>query len=165
MILYIVRHAIAFERDAGKWPDDSRRLLTDKGEAKFRKVARILRRMELKVDTCLSSPYARAWQTGEILHEEADWPSPVALPPLQPDGTPTGVVKALGKYKGAALALIGHEPGLSQLLAHLLVGDAADAIGSMKKGAIACLEFDNRPASGKGRLLWLATPKILLQQT
>lgn len=165
MILYLVRHAIAHERDADKWPDDSRRPLTEKGAAKFRKVARVVREMKIEVDECLSSPFLRAWQTAEILHEEARWPAPVELNAMQPDGTPAGVVKALSSHEGNTLAVVGHEPSMSELLAHLLMGKEADALGSMKKGGIACVEFERRPAAGKGRLLWLATPKVMLQQS
>jgi phosphohistidine phosphatase len=164
MILYLVRHAVAFDRDAGRWPDDRDRPLTEKGAARFRKVAAVLRRLALQVDACLSSPLARAWQTAGILHEQARWPRPRQFPSLEPVATPADVVKALSGLKGDALALVGHEPNLSLLLAHLLVGAGAAPLGSMKKGGIACLEFGGRPAAAKGSLLWLATPKVLLQQ-
>lgn len=165
MILYLVRHAIAYERDAGKWPDDSRRPLTGKGEAKFRKIAGVVREMSITVDACLSSPYVRAWRTAEILNEEAAWPAPAEFPALEPGGTPAGVVKVLAKHKGDTMGLVGHEPSLSELLAHLLVGSGAEVLGGMKKGGIACVEFEARPAAGSGSLLWLATPKLFLQRS
>jgi len=164
MILYIVRHAVAFERDAAKWPDDRDRPLTEKGAARFRKVAAVLPKLGLDVDACLSSPLVRAWQTAEILEQEAGWPAPEEFPCLEPGATPAEVVKALAGRKEAARALVGHEPNLSQLLAHLLVGAGAAPLGSIKKGGIACLEFSGKPAAGRGSLLWLATPKLILRQ-
>lgn len=164
MIVYLVRHAVAFERDAARWPDDRDRPLTDKGAARFRKVAAVLPKLGIEVDACLSSPLARAWQTSEILKQKAGWPEPEQFPSLEPGATTAEVVKALAGRKEDSLALVGHEPNLSQLLAHLLVGAGAAPLGSMKKGGIACLEFSGRPAAGKGGLLWLATPKLILRQ-
>jgi phosphohistidine phosphatase len=164
MIVYLVRHALAFDRDASQWPDDRDRPLTDKGAARFRKVAAVLPKLGLEVDACLSSPLARAWQTAEILNQNAKWPAPEEFPSLEPGATPAEVLKALAHRKEDALALVGHEPNLSQLLAHLLVGAGAAPLGSMKKGGIACLEFGGKPAAGTGSLLWLATPKLILRQ-
>lgn len=164
MIVYLVRHAVAFERDAARWPDDRDRPLTEKGAARFRKVAAVLPKLGLQVDACLSSRLVRAWQTAEILNERAGWPVAEEFQSLEPGATPAEVVKALAGRKEGALALVGHEPNLSQLLAHLLVGAGAAPLGSMKTGGIACLEFSGKPAAGKGGLLWLATPKLILRQ-
>ena len=39
MEVYIVRHAVTYERDAERWPDDSKRQLTPEGEERFRHAA------------------------------------------------------------------------------------------------------------------------------
>jgi phosphohistidine phosphatase SixA len=43
--LYLVRHAIAEQRDAVRWPDDSQRPLTAEVIARFRPAARGLSRI------------------------------------------------------------------------------------------------------------------------
>jgi phosphohistidine phosphatase len=158
--LIIVRHAIAFERDASRWPDDRGRPLTPKGETRFRKAARGLGRLVSGVDIVLCSPLVRAWQTAEILADEADWPQPARLEALEPDRTAKDVVEALGSYRSKeVVVLVGHEPLLGELIASLVTGsDEADAF-TLKKGGAACVAVDG-PAGERAALRWLLTPKI-----
>ncbi|MCB9895365.1 MAG: phosphohistidine phosphatase SixA [Planctomycetes bacterium] len=162
MIVYIVRHAIAFERDDKKWPDDSERPLTSKGKARFRKIARQLQKLGIGVDHTLSSGFLRAWQTAEILHQECDWPLPEKLTALEPGRSATEAIKALARRDAAALAVVGHEPSLSALLSCMLAGPSARTLGTFKKGGVACVEFNSRPQAGAGQLRWMATPKLLI---
>ena len=59
----VVRHAIAFERDRGRWPDDALRPLTPAGKRRFRKAAQGLRSWSPRVDAMPSSPFVRVRQT------------------------------------------------------------------------------------------------------
>ena len=59
-----------------RWPDDSERPLTEEGIARFRPAARGLAKIVPTVERVLASPYPRAWQTAEIVHEETGWPAP-----------------------------------------------------------------------------------------
>ncbi len=77
MDLYLVRHGIAYDPDPAQWPDDKDRPLTPEGEKRFRQVARGLRELVPSVSVVLSSPWARAWRTAELLEKEAHWPAPV----------------------------------------------------------------------------------------
>lgn len=162
MDLYIVRHAIAHERDASRWPHDGDRPLTPEGEAKFRKAARGLRRLVPTVDLVLSSPFARAWRTAELLEEEAGWPSPERRDELQADHPATDAVRALGSIPPDrdAVALVGHEPGLSELASLLLTGsDAAEF--DLKKGGVIALGLNEGARPGSAYLRWAVSPKIL----
>lgn len=163
MDLYLVRHAIAFDRDPGRWPDDADRPLTPEGEERFRRVARSLGRLIPNTEALLSSPYARAWRTAELLDDETPWPAPDVFPALEPDVPPAKVVAALGTYEGLdSLALVGHRPSLHELAAYLLTG-AEDGLNvGLKKGGAACLRFEGPPEPGAGKLRWLLTPKIML---
>jgi phosphohistidine phosphatase len=146
--VYVVRHAIAEQRDAERWPDDAKRPLTAEGEARFREAARGLRRIAPDVETVLSSPYVRAWRTAEILHEETGWPRPERCEALEADRSPAeaaGVVEGRG-----SVAVVGHEPFLSGFVGLLL--DAPLSI-DFKKGGVVLVE--------NGALRWYATPKIL----
>lgn len=161
MDLYIVRHAVAFDRDSERWPDDGERPLTPRGAKRFRLMARGVGRIVPHVDALLASPLVRAWQTAAILTEEAGWPEAEVFRELEPGGTPSEVVRRLKGRAGAdALALVGHEPGLHELLGHLLLGREGGWNGEMKKGAIAKVVFESEARAGAGRLEWLLTVKI-----
>ncbi|TML01847.1 MAG: hypothetical protein E6G40_01890 [Actinobacteria bacterium] len=60
-----------------------------------------------------------------------------------------------------SLALVGHEPNLSELASFLLTGDERRLLLEMKKGGVACLALPDGVAGGKGVLRWVATPKML----
>jgi phosphohistidine phosphatase len=154
--LYVVRHAIAYDRDPERWPDDSVRPLTPRGRRRFRKAARGIARLVPAVDVVLSSPWVRAWDTAGILEDEAGWPAAVRLDALTED-SPDNVVTALEPYaERDSVAVVGHEPYLSNFIGHLLAPGAGLRI-EMRKGAVACLEY----TSEGRRLLWLLQPKAL----
>jgi phosphohistidine phosphatase len=160
--LYLVRHAVAHKRDAERWPDDSERPLTPEGEQEFVRAARGLARVVPEVDVLLSSPYERAWRTAEILTEQTGWPAPQKLPALEPDVPPEKAVLALETYAdNQSIALVGHRPCLHEVAAYLLTGNATGADMKIKKGGVVCIEFDDAPGSGAGKLRWLFTPRVL----
>jgi phosphohistidine phosphatase len=160
--LYLVRHAVAYKRDPDRWPDDSRRPLMPEGEEEFRGAARGLGRVVPEVEVLLSSPYERAWRTAEILAEQTGWPTPEKVPALEPDIPPEKVVLALESYAGKqSIALSGHRPGLHELAVYLLTGETGGADMKIKKGGVVCIQFDDAPKAGAGKLRWLFTPKVL----
>jgi phosphohistidine phosphatase len=162
LYLYLIRHAVAHKRDQERWPDDSRRPLTPEGEEEFEGAARGLARVVPEVELLLSSPYERAWRTAEILFEQTGWPAPETLPALEPNVPPEKVVIALETYAGKqSIALAGHRPGLHELAVYLLTGDVGGADMKIKKGGVVCIEFDDAPKAGGGKLRWLFTPKVL----
>jgi phosphohistidine phosphatase len=160
--LYLVRHGIAFERDATRWPDDGERPLSPEGEASFRVAARGLRRIVPTVDLVLSSPFARAWQTAELLADEAGWPPPKPEPAFEADQRVTRMVSALRSQSDhQSVAVVGHEPNLSELTAHLLIGAEEDFAIEIKKGGVVCLGLEGAVRRGSGWLRWSVSPKIL----
>jgi len=135
------------------------------GEEEFVGAARGLARVVPEVEVLLSSPYERAWRTAEILAEQAGWPAPEKLPALEPDIPPEKVVIALETYAGKqSIALAGHRPSLHELAVYLLTGDAGGADMKIKKGGVACIEFDAAPKAGAGKTGWLFTPEGLRDQ-
>ena len=69
MKLLIVRHAKAYDPDADRWPDDSDRPLAAKGARRFTKSVDAIKALAPKTVRVISSPYARALRTAEILCE------------------------------------------------------------------------------------------------
>lgn len=166
MDLYLIRHAIAADRDPVAWPDDARRPLTREGAKRFRQAARGLRRLVPEIDTVLSSPYVRAWETAKILASDAGWPAAIRCDALAANGPPSGVVRVVARRASAtAVALVGHEPSLSKLAAYLILGEAARPILALKKGGIACLRVAGRPQPASATLRWVLPPKVLVRLT
>jgi len=157
--LLIIRHAIAVERGTPGIPDDERPL-TPEGEKKFKRAAQGLAKASPKPDAILSSPLPRAFRTAEIAAAAFGG----KLAPLK---TPALVGGSLEDLKGAlasygadtTVALVGHEPHLSGVLAKL-VGSAASERLSFRKGGAALVEVKGRLDEG-GHLLWFLTPKLL----
>lgn len=162
--LYLVRHAVAHERDAQRWPDDSGRPLTPEGEEEFRVVARGLGRVMDRVDAHLSSPYERAWRSAEILSEETGMPAPEVLHALEADVPPRKAALALETFtESRNIVLVGHRPRLHELASYLLSGDESLLDIGLKKGGAMCLRFsgsDGVPEPGSAKLRWLLTPKM-----
>jgi phosphohistidine phosphatase len=160
--LYLVRHAVAHKRDPERWPDDGDRPLTPEGEEEFRGAARGLGHVVPEVEISLSSPYERAWRTAEILAEQTGWPTPQRFPALEPEVPPEKVVLSLEAHAGKqSIALTGHRPGLHELAVYLLTGDAGGADMKIKKGGVVCIELEDVPKAGAGKLRWLFTPRVL----
>lgn len=161
MELYVVRHAVAHKRDAERWPDDVERPLTPEGEEEFRVVARGLGHLVTSVDALLTSPLARAWQTAEILAGLEGWPEPKAFSALGPEVPPEGAALALEDYASAgAVAVVGHRPGLHELVSYLLTGDAGADV-RIKKSGVLRLSFEGPTRAGTAALRWLLTPTLL----
>ncbi len=157
--VYLVRHAIAFERGQD-WPDDARRPLTHKGAARMREVVDGLLALDVELDLVVTSPFVRAKQTADLLI--AGWPEPPALvvsAALAPGALPTSVTDVLSQHTQAeGVALVGHEPGLGELAAWLI---GARHPLKFKKGGVARIDVPMLPVSGSGELIWMATPKML----
>jgi phosphohistidine phosphatase len=165
MLIYLVRHAIAFERDSSRWPDDSDRPLTPKGKRTFRVAACGAREVGRAPEVVLSSQYKRAWQTAEILEMCARWPAPEVAAGLAADSSARAMLAAIEERSSgtppASVALVGHEPIMGELLSLLLTGEEIGMAVPLKKGAIACVEMEPDLAPGSARLKWLLAPKAL----
>jgi phosphohistidine phosphatase len=161
MELLIVRHAIACERDAARWPDDAQRPLSARGVLRARQAARGVRKLVRRPVTVLSSPLLRARQTAAILHECAGWPRASLTALLAPEASPAAVLALLARSREGCVALVGHQPGLGRLLASCLPGGRGAAAFEMRKMGIAVVGFDGTPRAGHGTLRCLVPPRVL----
>lgn len=157
--VYLVRHAIAAERGE-KYPDDTVRPLTRDGANRMRKGAGGFATLNPGVEAILTSPLVRARRTAEILATVLGPDIPIELcDELSPGQPPSDVSRALAAYASRhVVALVGHEPDLGELAAWLI--GAREPI-PLKKGAIARIDVSAFPPGRTGRLIWLATPKML----
>jgi phosphohistidine phosphatase len=161
MELLIVRHAIACERDAERWPDDRERPLSARGVLRARQAARGVRKLMRRPVSVLSSPLLRARQTAAILSEYAGWPRASLCPLLAPEASPAAVLALLARSHESRVALVGHQPGIGRLLVSCLPAARGAAAFEMRKMAIAVVGFDGAARAGHGTLRMLVPPRLL----
>jgi phosphohistidine phosphatase len=166
MNLYIIRHAIAVEAGTPEFEDDSLRPLTDKGKKKMQKIARGLKELDAEIDLVITSPYVRAVGTSEILRKEFDLKKEevVETEYLSPVGYGDQLIHWISeKYADVQnIALVGHEPSLSNLVSILLTGDPNLSL-TLKKGGVCRLSVDTLQYGRCATLEWLFYPSQLAE--
>ncbi len=156
MDLLLIRHGAAEDRRDDL--PDAERALTAKGRRAAKKAMRGLEDAGVRLDLLLHSPWLRAVQTAEL----------AAL--LVVDGrteVTSGLVMApdallLAQLTGPSVAVVGHEPWLSQLGAWLVTGDLthADRL-PLDKAGILWLQGEPRP---RGMAVYAALPPRLAKR-
>jgi len=164
MNLYIVRHAIAEEPGTPGYEDDSQRPLTDAGRKKMKKITKGIRQLDVKLDVIITSPYVRARDTAKILAKEYGMKDKIAFSDhLIPPCDFEKLIKEIQEnYNVSNLALVGHEPMLSQLISWLTTGNS-DARVTLKKGGVAYLLAENLYQDHRATLEWLLTPALMVE--
>jgi phosphohistidine phosphatase len=158
MRLVIIRHAIAVPRGTAGIPDEDRPL-TPEGEERFRECARGLATLVERPDALLTSPWLRARRTAEIAAAAWRHSAPVETDALA-GGSFEDQAALLDRFAGdATVAVVGHEPHLSALLARIIGCRDAERL-ALKKGGVALVELPGRLADG-GTLVFFAPPRIL----
>jgi phosphohistidine phosphatase len=161
MELYVLRHGIAVDRGTPGYKKDSDRPLTPEGEDKMRQIADAMRGMDLKFDLILSSPFARAEQTANIVAGELDEEVTFSKH-LEPGGNALELIGEINDEKPQRVLLVGHEPDLSTFISVLITG-GSDATIDLKKGGLCKLTTDKLVFGQCATLNWLLTPKQLRQ--
>ena len=163
MQVFVIRHAIAEDRAtfARTGQDDAQRPLTADGRERMALAARGLRSLVDSLDLIAASPLTRARETAEIVADEYGGlpvETSVALAPGRP---PEEVVEWLQHHRELnRVAVIGHEPDLSDLVSVLLL-DEGTSFFVFKKGGACLLDFTGRIGPGDATLRWLLRPKQL----
>ena len=157
--LYLVRHAIAADRGED-WPDDDKRPLTARGVARFKESVEGMRKLGVEVDEIFTSPLIRARQTAELMASGLPGkPIIRTIDALAPGHTPGSVMAQLARSaKRRRIALVGHEPGLGELAAHLI---GAGRALPFKKGGACRVDVESLTSRRPGALSWFVQPKLL----
>jgi phosphohistidine phosphatase len=122
-------------------------------------VARGLARIVRRPDVLLTSPLPRARATAEIAALAFERIVPRHEPALALENV-DGIIAALKTQPpGATVALVGHEPVLSELLARLLSASDGERL-AFEKGGAALVDLPDGPAAA-GRLIWFLPPRAL----
>jgi phosphohistidine phosphatase len=158
MRLYFLRHGVAEQR--GKWtgPDEARPL-TKEGIDRMITQAERMAKLGLRPDLIVTSPFARAAQTAQIVAERLERTESLVSDDRLASGFDLRAFSRVLKDHSTAptVMLVGHEPDFSQVIGQLVGG----ARMVLKKGGLACVEvYGGSLVSGE--LLWLATPQLLI---
>ncbi len=168
MYLYLIRHGIAENLDP-LVPDsitsDEIRTLTKTGRKKFTQVAEKLQELELSFDIIITSPLVRARQTAQILIDNQIGSQLELSPDLKPSGNlPSWLMAWNARSIHTAIhtiALVGHEPTLSQWAELLVFGKVCHKLMLKKGGIIGLKCADGRIEIGTAQLHCLIPPKYL----
>ena len=177
MYLYLIRHGIAVEQDPfalDQIADDEARCLTRSGRKKVEQVAEKLAKLELKFELIITSPLVRARQTADILIDRQIGARLEVANDLKPMGSLPQWLHhwnaRADRHDISTLALVGHEPNLSQWAELLIFGEVYDRL-ILKKGGTIGLKFPDISATaplghglaiGTAQLACLIPPKYLL---
>ncbi len=158
--LLLLRHA------KSSWKDDAvkdfDRPLNQRGLKAAPSVGRLMRKRKLQPDLVLSSPAERARQTTQLVLESAGLKTELRYDERIYEATGMRLFEIVAQIEDDAniAMLVGHNPGLEELLA-TLTGEA----GSLPTAALACIELEiekwNKLRVAAGRLEWLVKPKKL----
>jgi phosphohistidine phosphatase len=162
--LYLIRHGLAGE--AGSYPNDDERPLTEEGKKKTRQVAKRLSDLDLQFDQMLTSPLVRARQTADILLEVG-----LSATLDVSNDLATGDLHHWLQWfqswqpgKNGKLALVGHEPSLSTWAEYLTFGQSKGALQLKKAGIIGISVPDQQDVVGRGVIVWLTPPRFLIPE-
>lgn len=158
MNLYILRHASAGQRKSNPLLDQ-KRSLDKEGKQQCILLGQTLNALKLQFDCVLSSPLKRALQTAALVGTETGYEKKIQLSQaLAPGGTWSDFQRLLDGLTGYEdVLLVGHSPNLPEFLNRLLCPETMGSIVRVRKGSIAVLDMQRRPA----KLQWLLDPRIL----
>lgn len=162
MDLYVIRHAIAHPLGRKNDFTDEKRALTSEGRDRMREAARGLRKLGVDFDLILTSPLVRAAETAEIVAAALGYDKKLIeqTENLAPDANADELFAEIKKHAAESVALVGHEPDLSELISKIVQGNGNLSL-QLKKGSVCCLSVNETVPTLHGSLAWLLTPKQL----
>ena len=162
MLLYLMRHGIAFDVGQDGSTCDEDRSLTAEGRDKTLRIAQRLKDMHVHPDCIITSPLVRARETACIVAGVlAPKNGLFELDFLEPGGEVGEFSDWLASCNEASVLAVGHLPDMPQYAAHFLTGTRGLSM-IFKKAAICSIYFDSWPGPSRGRLEWLMQPTQML---
>jgi phosphohistidine phosphatase len=158
MILFFLRHGVAGLRE--EWTgDDALRPLTKQGIKSVVKTADLFAELKLGLDTILTSPLTRAFQTADIVADRLKLSEQLVQEErLAPGFGIEDLAEILQAYPNAEnIMLVGHEPDFSITIGALTGGRVV-----CKKGGLARVDITSTDPL-QGELVWLIPPKIMVR--
>jgi phosphohistidine phosphatase len=168
--LTVLRHAKSSWGD--KDLDDFNRPLNDRGWKSARRIGKEMKRRKMRFDFAVASPAARVRETIDGLVETYGSPTfPIHFDSRVYMATAPDLIKVVREIPSHAKAvlLVGHNPGLEQLIVALAKDDRsglrARVADKYPTGALAVIEFDidawREVGEARGELTDLIVPRDL----
>ena len=166
--LIIMRHAKSDWSDASR--SDFDRPLTARGKKAAKQMGQWLKQKQYRIGRILCSPARRAKQTCLLVAEQLDFSQQHVLwEDKIYEASLNDLIALIDQYGAGAhtLLIVGHNPGLDQLLCHLshdrpLANESGKLLTT---AATAVLDYGTAPISAKAhqaRLQYLIRPKEVL---
>lgn len=156
--LFLLRHGEADHDGPPTWGHDSERPLTREGKEKMAIQALAMRRMEMAIETIVTSPYRRARQTAEAVasaYHLEDRMTESDL--LKPGAEFKDLVRTMRTVRGERILVVGHAPDLG-IWAGELIGSESIPLG---KGWLAWIRLESEMEIGGGRLKALLPAELM----
>lgn len=156
MNLLLVRHGKA--EPAGINLKDFDRKLTTQGEEILLKATEIWKKFIDPPDEIISSPYLRAFQTGEIIADAFNFKKEIITDTILSPGCSTSeIIEIANAFEKENIMFIGHQPDLSKHTSNLVAEKFANI--SFSPGTVAKINFESRINFSRGVLEFLIPPK------
>lgn len=158
-ILFVLRHAKSSWNDAGQ---DFERPLDSRGRKAAELIGAFIRKRRVELDLVLSSPAVRARETIERTMKAAGLRTELRYDQRIYEAGPLRLLEVISQIEDekSAVLLVGHNPGLEELL-HVLT----NRVEHMSTGTLAKITFGTtkwrKALEKKGNLDWLIKPKEL----
>jgi phosphohistidine phosphatase len=140
--LLLLRHA----KSSWKKPNlsDFDRPLNERGQKAAQTVGRFLGKQEFSIDLVISSPAVRARQTIERVLSAAKWTPEVRFDQRIYEATPTTLMEVVSQIDDdrKSVLLVGHNPGMEELLALLVGKDELMPTAALAKISISIKRWD-----------------------
>jgi phosphohistidine phosphatase len=125
----------------------------------------VIREHRLAPDVILSSDALRARQTAEAAAKAAHYAGEILLDPRLYGATPAdivGVLRTVDETKAATVIVVGHNPGLEELVARLTRGRQDLPTASLAQIVLPVARWRDLTLSSRGSLMGLWRPKELI---
>jgi phosphohistidine phosphatase len=158
---YLVRHE---EAEPGQDIPDGHRALTGRGRTRMRETGKLVLK-HAQIDVVYTSPLVRAVQTAEILVDALRMDEPVLARGVIADPPDlTSIIDLVDRTPAEVrgVAIVGHEPTLSELAAEML--NLPSYPRPFKKGSVLALDWDRLQRRAKFRWLILGKGPTLVHR-
>ena len=159
-ILFLLRHAKAVSGDNSL--RDLDRSLSDEGHRQAERIGKYLKKQNVALDLVLSSTALRARETTQLVLTAAECLGEVRYDQRIYEANRQQLLQVVSEIEGdkSKVLLVGHNPGLEELLQRLTGRFEPMATGTLAKIALGGPEWTDS-AEQTGRLDWLVKPKEL----
>lgn len=160
--LLLLRHAKSSWQNLGQRDFD--RPLNERGKKAAPLMGRFIRKERVQPDLVISSPAERARQTATLVMESAKLKAELRYDERIYEASAVRLLEVISQIEDemGVLLLVGHNPGLEELL-HLLTGEAQHMPTAALARIFLAVEKWSEVRGQSGRLEWLVKPKELAQ--